>query len=214
MPPRKLKEAGASLAAAAQEATSPAPAPAQAPAKRVKKEKEGVCIAGKEGRALTNAVQYRLRTAPQHIRDVYNKKVKYGKSMTPDERKEFVEHLLQEDWANEYFERFSTTEHISEDKESFTWVSWTKLLTLEDSEAVKLMIKSGAIEHRPDPKLDHDDEGVKALDWHVRQQYKHFEQSEDMWESGCEEVGGGVVGWVVAFAPRTRACVRLTASMA
>ena len=132
-----------------------------------------------DGKQLINAVQYHLKKALEHIRQVYTKQVRYGKGMTNAERKEFVEHLISNDWSNEYFERFTTTEHIAEDGETNTWASWKQLITLEDEAAAKIMIKNGTIEHRPDPKLDHLSEDVQGMDWFVRHQYKHCEQRKD-----------------------------------
>jgi hypothetical protein len=71
-----------------------------------KAEQEVLCAArqdGKQldGKQLINAVQYHLKKTPEHIRQVYTKQVKYGKGMTKAERKEFIEHLISNDWNNE-----------------------------------------------------------------------------------------------------------------
>ena len=56
---------------------------------QVKKEKEGVCIAGKSGATLANAVQYRInkKSCPGFIKSAYLQSVKYGKGMAASERK-------------------------------------------------------------------------------------------------------------------------------
>ena len=155
----------------------------------VKAKKDTLCVAGRGGKQLggkhlINAVQYHLKKAPEHIRQAHAKQVKYGTGMTNEERKEFIEHLISNDRSNEYFERFTTTEHSAKDGETSTWVSWKKLTTLEDEAAAKTMIKNGTIEHRPDPKPDHSSEDAQGLDWLARHQCKNCEQRED-WSWGC-----------------------------
>ena len=64
----------------------------------IKKEgkKTPVCVNGLEGKKLTNAVQYRLGVSPGWLKDFYNGKVKYNRSMSQEEHQEFLTNLLND----------------------------------------------------------------------------------------------------------------------
>eukprot|EP00974_Lingulodinium_polyedra_P112065 10841510-Lingulodinium_polyedra.AAC.2 len=86
----------------------------------VKKEGE-VCINNLGGKQLQNAICYKLKQAPAHIREFYDSNMKNLKMQNSTEKQEFVQELLNaKSWKSTYFER---CHKISNENASGAWAS-------------------------------------------------------------------------------------------
>ena len=62
---------------------------------RVKTEPLDLCINGKAGKSLQNAVTYKLSKAPDFVKSIWNGKMRYDKTLNSKQKKEFIEALLE-----------------------------------------------------------------------------------------------------------------------
>eukprot|EP00959_Pyramimonas_sp_CCMP1952_P026683 560005-Pyramimonas_sp.AAC.1 len=149
----------------------------------VKQEKDStagsLCVKGLEGKQLSNAVSYKLKSAPEWIKLYWDNKIKYEKGSRSEEKKNCIEAILSDDgWDNPFFQRIRNLNKVDEDKTEATWMSWKKLLENEDEAVAKLMISQQKILTRPHANLDPDAEETKSLPEQLRFQYKYVVESE------------------------------------
>lgn len=154
----------------------------------IKKEpgqEQGVCVNGLAGKALTNKINYKLKTGPAWLRKVYDSQFKTVKTSMSGAKLEFVTEMLSDDsgdYNSQYFQRIKSTAVSQSVDTGYKWLSYAALAQQEDPALIPIMVRQGKLETRPHAGLNHEDEALKELAPHLLLQYKYVE------ESGCTSI--------------------------
>ena len=139
---------------------------------------EPMCIAGKQGKDLTNAFSAKLLKAPEHVRQFYDGTLKWQKSGKSSEQQDFIMQVLStNDFASEYFKRMETITKIDRGVVQKDWVSWTTVCNRDGAALARVKVKQNKITTRPHSDLDPEDPTTMELDEEDRLEYKYVQES-------------------------------------
>ena len=144
-----------------------------------------LCIANKAGRALADAIYYRVCRAPEWIKDYYKAKIAQTSNSTPEQREAFLTHLLTDfNYESAYFTELK--EYSETDVKGFKgkWVSWDKFCEQNGEVVATLMVAQKTVRTRPHSKLNHDDPAINNIPQPYQLEYLDTTEIEDLYVFG------------------------------
>jgi hypothetical protein len=153
-------------------------------ARKIKQEPGAKCIkkaaaqmkVDEEAAKMQNSdFEYRMRKAPNEVKQFYDKGLKYLKTAKSAEKQEFIDKVLEGDFKADYFKRCLKVQTVNEHKEEATWMSWKQVTDADGEALVKAQIACGLIATRKHARLNHDHESVQALPDELKLEYQKIQ---------------------------------------
>ena len=146
----------------------------------IKKEKAVPCLAAAPAAASSsdqpvgvdiNKFNYRMRSAPKHIKNFYENKLKFTKTSKCQEKQRFMEEVLTGDWNSEFFKRSETFTQTNYNISSGQWSSYKQVVDAHGVLLVQAMVAQGKMQTRDHDMLIADDPVTLMLPPEERLQY-------------------------------------------
>ena len=93
--------------------------------------------------------QHKMKNAPQHVAEFFEKNLKFAKSSSNAAKAAFVKAVCEEGFDAQFFKQFEKVQRSQSDGQEYSWESWKQVKDRHGDALAKKLLAQGKFETRP-----------------------------------------------------------------